>query len=91
MATTTQQLLINTKTFTALSATAGDAVQVQNLGPLSPVVIVVSDSQPAVGTPGFVLRPSNTVQQFGPADTSSLVWAAALGNSSATIAFNVVT
>jgi hypothetical protein len=89
MATTTQQLLINSKTFTALSSAAGDAVQVQNLGPTSGVVIVVSDSQPAVGTPGFVLRPG-PVTQFGAADASSLVWAAALGNSSATIAFNPI-
>jgi hypothetical protein len=87
MATTTQAT-INSTTFTLLGVAP---VQVQNLGPLSAVVVVVSDSLPAVGTPGFVLRPSNTIMQYGPADASSNVYAAALGTGSALIAFNTVT
>jgi hypothetical protein len=86
-AVTTAQATINSKTFTLLGVAP---VQVQNLGPTAPVMIVVSDTLPAVGTPGFVLRPG-PVTQFGAADTSSNVYAAALGASSCLIAFNTVT
>jgi hypothetical protein len=83
---TTAQATISSKAFTLLGVAP---VQVQNLGPTAPVMIVVSDTLPAVGTAGFVLRPSNTLTQYGPADSSSNVYAAALGTSSL-IAFNPV-
>jgi uncharacterized repeat protein (TIGR01451 family) len=82
---TTAQATINSKTFTLLGVAP---VQVQNLGPTAPVMIVVSDTLPAVGTAGFVLRPG-TVTQYGPADSSSNVYAAALGTGSP-IAFNPI-
>jgi hypothetical protein len=82
---TTAQATINSKTFTLLGVAP---VQVQNLGPTAPVMIVVSDTLPAVGTAGFVLRPG-PVTQFGAADSLSNVYAAALGTSSL-IAFNPV-
>jgi hypothetical protein len=87
MATTTARATINSTTFTLLGVAP---VAVQNLGPTSPVMIVVSDTLPAVGTPGFALRPSNMPVQYGPADSSSNVYAAILGSGSAVIAFNPI-
>ena len=83
----TARATINSTAFTLLGV---PPVQVQNLG-LSPVTIVVSNSLPAAGALGFILGPASPVTQYEPADSSSNVYAAALGTGSAVIAFNPVT
>jgi hypothetical protein len=73
MAATTP-LTINSGTFVSLGIAPA---QVQCLG-YGSVVIVVADSLPAVGTPGFVLSPLMGSTPVYPADGSSIVYVAAL-------------
>ena len=69
----TQTATISSTTFTDLGVAP---VQVQTL--TQPVIVVVADTIPTVGTPGTNLLPGQLVQ-FNPADASSHVWAPNLG------------
>jgi hypothetical protein len=84
--TTTTRATISSTTFTSLGTAP---VQVQNLGPAA-VTIVVSDTLPSVGAPGFRLRPGD-LTEYRAADSSSNVFAAMFGGNPTLLAFNTVT
>lgn len=87
MAIATAQATISSTTFTLLGIAP---VQVENLGP-APVTIVVSDTLPSVGSPGFVQPSGLNVTEYRAADASSNVYAAMFGGRSTLIAYNTVT
>jgi hypothetical protein len=85
--TTTTQATINSTTFTLLGLAP---VQVENLGPGN-ITVVVSDTLPSVGTPGFIQNASLNVTEYRAADTLSNVYAAMFGGIPTLIAYNTVT